>query len=70
MNLHGNYLDDTENFFIFRDQNPVKHYHVRSVLKSAIKILNLNPDCYNFQSARIGHASDLLKFGFSIEAIK
>ena len=70
MKLRGNYLSDVENFFIFRDRTPVKHHHVWKILKTAIKHLNLNPDCYNFQLTHIGRASGLLKFGFSIEKIK
>ena len=70
MKLRGSYIDDDENFFVFRDRTPVMHVHVRKVLKDALLALNLNADCYNCQSTRIGRATDLLHFGYNVETIK
>ena len=70
MRLRSHYKDSNKNYFVFSDRSPVMYTHARNVLKSCIKNLHLNPDCYNFQSLRIGRSSDLLKFGYAVEAIK
>ena len=59
------------NNFSFSMMALLSHNHnVRILLKQLIKNIHLNPDNYNTMSLRIGRASDLLKFGFSIETIK
>ena len=61
---------DDEPFFVFTDGSPVKPVVVRNLLKRLLKRLNINPKLYNCQSFRIGRATDLAKFGISIEVIK
>ena len=71
LNARGrNYKDDNENFFIYRDGSPVNLEATRTFLKECITKLGKNPDAFNFQSFRIGRATDLLRFGFTIEQIK
>ena len=56
--------------FIFRDGRPVKAQDFRSILKSAIKNLDLDENNYNTHSLHIGRAKDLQKEGFSVDEIK
>ena len=70
MRCRGSHSMEAEQFFVFADKTPVKQQHAREFFKDIIKSLNLNPDCYNFQSMHICRATDLLKFGFNIETIK
>ena len=68
--LRGGYLCDKEPYFIFSDRSPVLPCHVRRVLKRALKNLGLNHKLYNTHSFRIGRATDLMKYGFSVDQIK
>ena len=43
---------------------------MRSVLKTAIKRMGLNPSLYTVHGTRGGRANDLLSMGLSVEAIK
>ena len=70
MSLRGNYLNDTEQFFIFRDRSPVQPGQVQSVLKQLLTSINLDCSVYNFQSFRIGRCSELITLGYSIEQVK
>ena len=70
MQIRGDYSSLTEPLFIFRDGSPVRPQHARSVLKMALKNLQLDPSLYNTHSFRIGRATDLFKKGFSLEQIK
>ena len=70
MSLRGGYKKDSDKLYIFRDGSPVTQTHIRAVLKEALKNLGLNAELYNFTSLCIGRASDLQKFGVSIEKIK
>ena len=68
--LRGGYKCENEQFFIYRDRNPVKPDAVRNVLRTAITRIGLNPTCYNCHSWRIGHCSELIQLGYSIKAVK
>ena len=68
--MRGNYNFDNDHFFVFRDGSPLKTSQVRGVLKTALKKLNLEPKLYGTHSLRIGRATDLLKFGVSVNRIK
>ena len=69
--IRGNYIKENEPFFIFRDKAPVTPPHVRTVLRSALESLKLNPLLYNCHSLRIGRASDLLiKYNWPISRVK
>ena len=67
---HGNYTQLNEQFFVFRDGTPVLPDMARKVLKSCINNLGLNPRLYDLHSFRIGRASDLAKYHYSVEEIK
>ena len=66
----GNYNTEDENFFIYHDHSPVKPSHVRRALNRAISRLGLSASLYGTHSMRIGRATDMLKFGMSIDDIK
>ena len=68
--LRGSYSSDCEQLFVFRDKSPVYPHHVRHILKELLKAVGLNPLAYNTQSFRIGHSSELIKLGYSVEAVK
>ena len=64
------YLNNSEPFFIFRDQSPVQPRNYRKVLKDLIKSNKLDPSRYGIHGMRTGRASDLLQLGLSVETIK
>ena len=68
--LRGPYYSDKEGLFVFRDKSPVQQQQAWAVLKLALKNLNIDDNLYNCQSMRIGSASNLFQFGFSVEVIK
>ena len=59
--IRGDYADDNENFFVFRDKSAVKPSHVRNILKLCLQSLNLDSTLYNTHSLRIGRTVDLAK---------
>ena len=69
-NKRGNYKDDDEPFFIFRDGTPVKPCNANAVLKQAIDNLGLDSSLYSMHSFRIGRATDLIRYGYTIEQVK
>ena len=68
--LRGPYKKETDQFFVFRDNSPVKAHHVRTVLRDLIKDIGLDPNLFDCHSFRVGRASQLFKLGISIEMIK
>ena len=71
LSIRGNYKNDNDPFFVFRDQSAVTAQHARNVLRSALKALNLNPHLYNFMSLRSGRATDMfVKYNYTIEQVK
>ena len=64
------YDTDDEPFFVLKDKSPVTPEMARNVLRQAIKNLGLNNELYNMHSLRIGRASDLLRYGYTVEEIK
>ena len=68
--LRGDYLNQDEPFFIFRDRSPVKPHHLRKIIRQALEDLSLDSSLYNCQSLRIGRATDLQKGGVPVEEIK
>ena len=70
LKLRGPYVHDHDQFFMFRDRSPVKAVHVRNILCLMIKKLGLNSKLFDCHSFRSGHASQLIKLGFTIEKIK
>ena len=68
--LRGNYKDNDEQFFTFRDHIPVKPVHINHALKRTIANLGLNALLYGGHSLRTGRAMQMLKQGYSVEQIK
>ena len=68
--IRGNYRNDSDPFFIYRDQTPVTPQHVHSVLRKTLSALNLNHKLYNMHSIKIGRTSDMLNYGYSVEQIR
>ena len=68
--VRGDYSDDNEQFFIFRDGSVVTASHARCVLKSALKELGLNSALYGMHSFWVGRTSDLIKYNYSIEEVQ
>ena len=64
------YIAQNEQFFIFRDYQPVKPIHICMTLRTILKLANFQPYLYNTHSFRIGRSSDLLKLGVSVNVIK
>ena len=60
----------TEQFFVFSDKSPLHPYHMRSTLKLLLKTSGFQDTAYSMHSLRIGHCSDLLAMGLSVETIK
>ena len=70
IHVRGNYLTDEENFFVFRNKQPVSATHARTLLRTLISNIGLNSALYDMHSFRIGRASDLIKYGYPIEEVK
>ena len=71
LRIRGGYFDDEENFFVFRDKSPVQAGQVRSILKTCLEKLNLNPSLYNTHSFRSGRTVDLWKYNnYTIDQLK
>ena len=59
-----------ENFFLFQDESPIRPIHVRTVLRTCLHRIHLDPSIYNTMSFCSGRACDLLKMGYSVDNIK
>ena len=70
LEVRGGYLEDWEPLFVFRDRSPVKPCHFRRLLRKSLRRLGLDSKLYDTHSLRIGRASDLMKFGYSVDQIK
>ena len=70
MKARGSYLDENEQFFIFKDKSPVQPYHIRKILRSILDNINLDSKLYDVHSLRSGRTVDLAKFNYDIEKIK
>ena len=70
MQLRGDYVNDDDPLFIFKDQTPVQPKHVRRILHQVIGKLGLKKKLYNTHSFRSGRATDLLKQGYTVDQIK
>ena len=68
--LRGPFTNNNEMFFLLRDRSPVTAIMVRNILDTLFKRINLDYQMYSFHCFRSGRASDLLKYGFSVEQIK
>ena len=70
LSIRGGYYTEDESFFILPDHSPLEAKQVRKVLRQCLKKLQLNARIYDTHSFRIGRATDLLKYGFSVDKIK
>ena len=61
---------EDEQFFVFKDKSAVTAEMARLLLRKLIDNLGLNSKLYNMHSFRIGRASDLVKYNYSVQAIK
>ena len=68
--LRGNYAQDGDELFVFRDRSVVLPTQARKTLKLALTNLNLDSECYDMHSLRIGRASDMIRYGYSIDQVK
>ena len=64
------FTTDNEQFFIFRDGNPVQASNVRKVLRDCLMQLNLDAQLYNTHSLRAGRCVDLRKQNFDLDLLK
>ena len=59
-----------EQFFVFRDNSPVKPEHMRSVLRLALKEIDLDTKLYTVHGLRGGRAVDLVEdFKISVQTV-
>ena len=70
MAMRDGYRIPGENFFVFSDGEPVMAHHMRELLRTLLRKLNLEAEFFDTHSFRIGRSSDLLKAGLTIEQIK
>ena len=68
--LRGGFIQSDDQFFVFSDGSLVLPCHIRNVLHTLLKRMNLNPMLYNTHSLRTGRSCDLLKFGYTVGEIK
>ena len=66
----GNYMDENEPFFVFRDKKAVNAEAARKLLRTLLKNLSLDGLLYDMHSFRIGRTSDLAKSGYTIPEIQ
>ena len=70
ISMRGDFTNQQEQLFIFRDGAPVSGEQARRLLKSIFCNLGLDGTLYGMHSFRIGRTTDLIKFGYSVEEIK
>ena len=69
-NDRGDFKDDNEAFFVYRDKTAVKVHTTHKMLKILLTWLGLDPILYGVRSLRIGRTSDLIKFNYKLEDVK
>ena len=70
VNIRPVCLSINEPFFVFQDNNPVRPYHLRNVLRTVLIAKGFDADYYCVTGLRSGHASDLRKNGIKISTIQ
>ena len=68
--IRGDYYTPDDQFFIFKDKSPVTPEKARKVLREMITKLSLDASLYDMQSLRIGRATDMVKFGYTVEQVQ
>ena len=70
MRLRGGFVNEMENFLVFRDHSPLRAPEFRRVLKLCLSRLGLDSKLYDTHSFRGGRATDMLKMNYTVEEIK
>ena len=70
MTAHGNYVSETEVFFIFSDRTPVMPWQACTVLRTCLTQLGLDESVYGMHSLRAGRSQDLIKFGYTVDEVR
>ena len=70
LQIRGDFWTEHEQFFVFRDHNPVTPSHARKVLKIILNRMDLNDNNYGMHSFRIGRTTDLIKYKYTIDEVK
>ena len=70
ISTRGNIYDNHEPFFAFADKSPVQAHMARKLLQDLLNKLHIDGSLYDFHSFRSGRSLDLLKYRFSVKAIK
>ena len=69
--MRGNYYEESDQFFVNRDNSPVTPSQVRKVLRNSLKALNLSPQNYGFHGFRAGRCTDMVvSYGKTVEQAK
>ena len=68
--IRGNYVSEYEPFFCFKGGIPILHNQVSKMMKLMFTKLHLDGSLYSPKSLRSGRASDMLRYGYSIEQIQ
>ena len=67
--IRGGFVQENENFFVFKDKSIVTPVHMRNTLRKCIENLNLDPSVYDTHSMRAGRSVDLARNGTSVSRI-
>lgn len=70
LQARGPKLSDTDPFFVFSDNTPVKPYQMQAALKKALKNFGLNSQDFGIHSLRIGYATTLDHRHVSLDQIR
>ena len=70
LGLRKSYVNEEEQFFVFRDRIPVIQQHLRAVLKKLLTYNNINPAFYSTQAFRSGRSCNVFDKGISVETIR
>ena len=70
MKVRGDYVSESEQFFVFADRSPLHPANVRNTLHQLLQNLNLQAELYNTHSLHAGRACDLRRHGFTVEQIQ
>ena len=55
---------------MFKDKSPVGAEPARKLLRKAITFIGLDSALYDMHSLRIGRASDLIKYNYTVEEVQ
>ena len=71
MKVRGPYKSEKDNLFVFSDRvTEVSPQHASNILAKCLKNIGVEFSVYTLYSLRIGRATDMLRFGYTVEEIK